>query len=161
MFIINKNKFNSKDELYNSLIKDSKLLLTKEDEVLSNLANASSILNEYLPDINWVGFYLKKDNYLYLGPFQGYVACTKIMYNKGVCGTSFSQKKTVVVPDTSKFPGHIVCDSRSLSEIVIPIMKDDEVFAVLDIDSPVLNRFDDTDKLFLEEFVHVLEQLIK
>ena len=125
---------------------------------MTNLANASALLNEKLENINWVGFYTIKDGRLVLGPFQGKVACTIIPIGKGVCGTAVAQGKTQLVPDVHKFPGHIACDSASNSEIVIPMHRNGEILGVLDIDSPLLNRFSKDDQAGLEEFVAILEK---
>ena len=125
---------------------------------MTNLANASALLNEKLDGINWVGFYTIKDGRLVLGPFQGKVACTIIPMGKGVCGTAAATDSTQLVPDVHKFPGHIACDSASNSEIVIPMHRNGEVFGVLDIDSPLFNRFDENDRKGLEEFVRILEK---
>ena len=125
---------------------------------MTNLANASALLNEKLDGINWVGFYTIKDGRLVLGPFQGKVACTIIPMGKGVCGTAAATDRTQLVPDVHKFPGHIACDSASNSEIVIPMHRSGEVFGVLDIDSPLFNRFDENDKAGLEEFARILEK---
>ena len=125
---------------------------------MTNLANASALLNEKLDGINWVGFYTIKDGRLVLGPFQGKVACTIIPMGKGVCGTAAATDSTQVVPDVHIFSGHIACDSASNSEIVIPIHRGGTVFGVLDIDSPLFNRFDENDRIGLEEFVRILEE---
>ena len=125
---------------------------------MTNLANASALLNEKLDGINWVGFYTIKDGRLVLGPFQGKVACTIIPIGKGVCGTAAATDSTQVVPDVHKFPGHIACDSASNSEIVIPMHRGGTVFGVLDIDSPLFNRFDENDRAGLETFVKTLEK---
>ena len=125
---------------------------------MTNLANASALLNEKLDGINWVGFYTIKDGRLVLGPFQGKVACTIIPMGKGVCGTAAATDSTQVVPDVHIFSGHIACDSASNSEIVIPIHRGGTVFGVLDIDSPLFNRFDENDKAGLEEFARILEK---
>lgn len=125
---------------------------------MTNLANASALLNEMLRDINWVGFYTIKDGKLVLGPFQGKVACTIIPVGKGVCGTAVAEDRTQLVPDVHKFPGHIACDSASNSEIVIPMHRKGAVFGVLDIDSPKFGRFTEKDKAGLEEFVRILEK---
>ena len=125
---------------------------------MTNLANASALLNEKLDGINWVGFYTIKDGRLVLGPFQGKVACTIIPMGKGVCGTAAEKDSTQVVPDVHKFAGHIACDSASNSEIVIPMHRGGTVFGVLDIDSPLFNRFDENDRKGLEEFVRILEK---
>ena len=125
---------------------------------MTNLANASALLNEKLDGINWVGFYTIKDGRLVLGPFQGKVACTIIPMGKGVCGTAAEKDSTQVVPDVHKFAGHIACDSASNSEIVIPMHRSGAVFGVLDIDSPLFSRFDENDRKGLEEFVRILEK---
>ena len=125
---------------------------------MTNLANASALLSEKLDGINWVGFYTIKDGRLVLGPFQGKVACTIIPMGKGVCGTAAEKDSTQVVPDVHKFAGHIACDSASNSEIVIPMHRGGAVFGVLDIDSPLFNRFDENDRKGLEEFVRILEK---
>lgn len=125
---------------------------------MTNLANASALLNEKLEDINWVGFYTIKDGKLVLGPFQGKVACTIIPIGKGVCGTAAETDSTQLVPDVHKFAGHIACDSASNSEIVIPLHRNGTVFGVLDIDSPLFGRFSEEDKAGLEEFARILEK---
>ena len=127
---------------------------------MTNLANASALLNDSLDGINWVGFYVIKDGKLVLGPFQGKVACTIIPMGKGVCGTAAQTDSTQVVPDVHKFAGHIACDSASNSEIVVPIHRDGAVFGVLDIDSPLFDRFSEEDREGLEKFVKILEEVI-
>ena len=127
---------------------------------MTNLANASALLYEKLNDINWAGFYTIKDNKLVLGPFQGKVACTIIPLGKGVCGTAALEDRTLIVPDVHKFSGHIACDSASNSEIVVPMHRNGQVFGVLDIDSPLFDRFDENDKSGLEAFVKILEKEI-
>ena len=141
----------------NLILNQIKSITTKNLPLVSNLSNASAILNQ-LEDINWCGFYLVKENTLYLGPFQGEPACTIIPYGKGVCGTAFKEKQTIIVPDVNNFPGHIACSSASKSEIVVPIIKNGEVKAVIDIDSPLLNRFKDEDRLLLEEIAVILRE---
>ena len=125
--------------------------------LIANLANASALLWEAMDGINWAGFYLMEGGKLVLGPFQGKVACVEIEVGKGVCGTAVAEKKTQLVPDVHAFAGHIACDSASNSEIVVPIFCHDEVVGVLDIDSPHLARFDESDKAGLEAFVQILE----
>ena len=125
---------------------------------MTNLANASALLNEKLENINWVGFYTVKDGKLVLGPFQGKVACTIIPIGKGVCGTAAATDSTQLVPDVHKFAGHIACDSASNSEIVIPLHRNGSVFGVLDIDSPIFDRFSLQDKEGLEQFARILEK---
>ncbi|SOC36596.1 GAF domain-containing protein [Ureibacillus acetophenoni] len=146
----------STKEQYNLLSKQLDALLEGENDLIANLSNASALLNQFLDNINWVGFYLMKDGELVLGPFQGLPACVRIAVGKGVCGTAVSKKETIVVEDVHKFPGHIACDAASNSEIVIPIIKNDEVLGVLDIDSPSLNRFSEEDREGLEQFMKVL-----
>ena len=133
-------------------------LLEEDYFEMSILANTSAFLNQCFDDINWVGFYILKNNYLYLGPFQGKVACTKIKVGDGVCGNAAKTLKTIVVQDVDLFPGHIVCDPASKSEIVIPIITKGKLYGVLDIDSPTKNRFTNNDKIILEKFVEVLEK---
>ena len=127
---------------------------------IANLANASALLWQALPDINWAGFYKMVDGILVLYPFQGKTACVRIEVGKGVCGTAVAENKTQLVADVHQFPGHIACDSASNSEIVIPIHVDGKVWGVLDIDSPYLNRFTEEDREGLEEFVRILEQIL-
>ena len=133
-------------------------LIKDEPNWIANLSNASALLNDILADINWVGFYLWEDasEQLVLGPFQGKVACIRIDSGKGVCGTAFERKETIIVSDVNEFPGHIVCDAASQSEIVVPLIKDGKVIGVLDVDAPIKNRFGDDEKELLEAFVEVL-----
>lgn len=141
---------------YEMLSKQLDALLTGEADPIANLSNASALLNQFLSDINWVGFYLMKDGELVLGPFQGLPACVRIPIGRGVCGTTVAEKRTLVIGDVHAFPGHIACDAASNSEIVIPLLKNDEVIGVLDIDSPLKARFSDEDRQGLEQFVAVL-----
>ncbi|MCM3398431.1 GAF domain-containing protein [Oceanobacillus profundus] len=129
----------------------------EKDEV-AILSNASALLNQFLKEVNWVGFYVWKDNELVLGPFQGLPACIRIGFGKGVCGTAVKEKQTQRIADVHQFPGHIACDSASQSEIVVPIIINDKVYGVLDIDSPIKNRFDEIDQTYLEKFVTTLEK---
>jgi GAF domain-containing protein len=126
----------------------------------ANLANASALLWQELKDINWAGFYKMEDGALVLGPFQGPIACTRIKKGRGVCGTTWQKAETIIVPDVEQFPGHIACSSASRSEIVVPLFHNNEVVAVLDIDSEFLNTFDDTDKLWLERIVALLADVM-
>ena len=142
----------------NILIKQLESLIDKELPLVSNLSNASSLLNK-LPNINWCGFYLVSGNRLILGPFQGEPACTVIPFEKGVCGYCYRKKETVIVDDVNKFEGHIACSSISKSEIVTPIIKDNEVKALIDIDAPIIKRFTSEDKELLEQFADVLKEL--
>lgn len=141
---------------YETLAKQLDALLTDEDDFIANLSNASALLNQFLDHINWVGFYLLKNNTLVLGPFQGLPACVQIAVGRGVCGTAVANKETILVPDVHAFPGHIACDAASQSEIVIPLMKDGNIIGVLDIDSPQKNRFSLDDQDGLELFVSTL-----
>ena len=146
---------------YNELITIIPELIKDDIHDISVLANISAILNEYIENINWVGFYLNKNNTLLLGPFQGKVACTTIPFNKGVCGACATSNQTIVVPDVHQFPGHIACDSASLSEICIPININGTFYGLLDIDSPITNRFNDIDKVNLEQIVKLIENKLK
>lgn len=146
----------TKEEQYKELIPQIKGLLEGEPDLVANLANICAALKEQFGWL-WVGFYIVKNNELLLGPFQGPVACTRIRKGKGVCGTSWAEAKTVVVPDVEQFPGHIACSSLSKSEIVVPVIRNNEVVAVLDVDSIDLNTFDETDQRFLEEIISLIE----
>jgi len=128
--------------------------------LISNMANASALLYQTLEDINWAGFYLMKEDILVLGPFQGKTACIEIPVGKGVCGTAIEKREIQLVKDVHEFPGHIACDSASNSEIVLPIYVGEEVFGVLDIDSPSFARFDEEDKIGLQEFVQIFEKTL-
>ena len=143
---------------YQLLSRELRGLIEGVNHVVANLANASALINEYLSDINWVGFYLLEDNKLVLGPFQGKVACIEIAIGKGVCGTAASEERTLLVANVHEFKGHIACDSASNSEIVIPLHKGNKVYGVLDIDSPMLNRFTDEDKEGLELLARIIEE---
>jgi L-methionine (R)-S-oxide reductase len=146
----------AKEEQYQALIPQIKGLLEGEDDLIANLANVAAALKEQF-SWWWVGFYLVKNDELVLGPFQGPVACTRIKKGRGVCGTSWSQAKTLIVPDVEKFPGHIACSSLSRSEIVVPLIFNNEVWGVLDADSEHLDHYDETDKIFLEQIVALLK----
>ena len=135
-------------------------LIKDEPSKIANLANISAFLNQILDKINWVGFYLMENGELVLGPFQGKVACVHIPVGKGVCGTAVKERKTQLVKNVHEFPGHIACDGASNSEIVVPIFKDNEVIGVLDIDSPIFERFDDEDQDFLEKVVNLIEKYV-
>ena len=135
-------------------------LIDKDLPLITNLSNASALLNT-LEDINWCGFYLKDGDALYLGPFQGDVACTRIPLDKGVCGKAARDAKTIIVPNVNEFPGHIACSNLSKSEIVTPIILNNEVKAVIDIDAPIYNRFNEFDQKLLEELAEVLAQLFR
>lgn len=140
------------------MIEEMKAILEKDLPLITNLSNASSVLN-LMDNINWCGFYIAYGETLYLGPFQGDVACTVIPFGKGVCGESAKTKKTIIVPNVLEYPNHIACSSLSRSEIVVPIMKSDCVLGVIDIDSPIFNRFTDEDKKVLEEVAKLLSEI--
>ena len=142
----------SKEEQYKSLIPQILAVIEGEPDLIANLANITACLKEQFNWL-WTGFYIVKDGELVLGPFQGPLACTRIQHGKGVCGTSWAKKESIIVPDVNAFPGHIVCSSASLSEIVVPIIRNNEVVAVLDVDSDQYGCFDETDKEFLQQLV--------
>ncbi|GAB3791993.1 GAF domain-containing protein [Virgibacillus kimchii] len=148
----------SKEKDYALVINQLKALSEDESDTTAILANASALLNQFLTNINWVGFYIWKENELVLGPFQGLPACIRIAYGKGVCGTAVKERKTQRIADVHAFPGHIACDAKSQSEIVIPIINDGNIYGVLDIDSPIKDRFDAEDETYLEKFVIELEK---
>ena len=159
--IIIPESITSLEEKYKLVIKQLKALLNRNDHELSNLSNLTSALKQTFSKISWVGFYLYDKERLYLGPFQGKVACTTIEIGKGVCGTAASKKETIIVHDVDKFPGHIICDSDSKSEIVVPIInKDGKLFGVLDLDSSEYNSFNETDKIYLNEICTFLVEEI-
>lgn len=141
---------------YSMLSKQLDALLTGETNAIANFSNASALLNQFFDQINWVGFYLMEDGDLVLGPFQGLPACVRIPVGRGVCGTAAQKLETIIVPDVHAFPGHIACDAASQSEIVVPIVKDGVLVGVLDIDSPIKERFSEQDATGLEQFVQVL-----
>lgn len=145
----------SKAKKYESLIPQLKALTEDEPDLIANMANIAAALKEVF-NFFWVGFYRVVDDLLVLGPFQGPVACTRISYGKGVCGTSWKESKTQIVPNVDEFQGHIACSSQSKSEIVVPLLKDGSVKAVLDVDSDILENFDETDARFLEKIVALL-----
>ena len=145
---------------YELLVKQLEGLTGNVPYAITNLSNAAALLWEMLPDINWAGFYKMEDGQLILYPFQGKPACTRIPVGRGVCGTAVAEDATRLVPDVHEFPGHIACDSASNSEIVIPIHVGGEIWGVLDIDSPYLNRFTAEDQAGLERFVQILEGIL-
>lgn len=144
-------------EKYNFIIQSVAAITNNVDYNISNMANIAAILWENMDNINWAGFYIMRNGELQLGPFQGKVACTRIALGKGVCGTAAQNDETQLVKNVHVFPGHIACDSASNSEIVIPIHKDGRVCGVLDIDSPIIARFDEEDRIALEAVVQILE----
>ena len=149
------NPTQTKYALYQQICEQLHELIGHETNFVANAANASSLLFQSMPDINWVGFYIAQGDELVLGPFQGKPACVRIPFGKGVCGTAAAQGKTLVVPDVNRFPGHIFCDPASRSEIVVPLLNWGKLLGVLDIDSGSLNRFDDEDAEGLESVVSV------
>lgn len=148
-----------KKERYKTLIPQLEALVSGEKDLIANLSNMVAALKQSM-NFFWVGFYLVKDGQLVLGPFQGPVACTRIDFGKGVCGTAWKEKKTIVVPDVDQFPGHIACSSASRSEIVVPVFKNHEVAMVLDIDSEKINDFDEDDAVALAKVVELTERLL-
>lgn len=148
-----------KAERYRVMIPQVASLVKGEGDLIANLANIAAALRETM-NFFWVGFYFVKGSELVLGPFQGPVACTRIGYGKGVCGTAWKLKETILVPDVDKFPGHIACSSLARSEMVLPIIKDGEVVLLLDVDSDQLNDFNETDKAALMQIVRIIEKII-
>jgi L-methionine (R)-S-oxide reductase len=148
-----------KYERYDILLPQIKSLVQDERDLIANLSNIAAALKQSL-NFFWVGFYIAKDRQLVLGPFQGPVACTRIDFGKGVCGTAWKEKRTIVVPDVEKYPGHIACSSASKSEIVLPAFKGNEVALVLDVDSDALNDFSEIDERALEQVMRIIETLL-
>lgn len=146
-----------KNEIYKVVLPQIKALIQDESNLVANLANIAAALKEAF-GFFWVGFYLAENGELVLGPFQGPIACTRIKSGKGVCGKAFADAKTIVVPDVNQFPGHIACSAASQSEIVVPVIKDDDVLMVLDIDSDQLNTFDDIDRQWLEALAAMIAE---
>lgn len=145
----------TKEAKYQELIPQLRSLLAGENDIIANYANIAAALRQTF-DFFWVGFYRVVENELILGPFQGTIACTRIRYGKGVCGTAWKEEKVLIVPNVNEFPGHIACDAASLSEIVVPVFDQDRIIAVLDIDSQFLNHFDETDAHYLKLIVELL-----
>ena len=154
--LIFSDDINNKEDKYISLFPQIYALIEGETDLIANLANVSAALKEAF-NFFWVGFYIVKNDQLVLGPFQGPIACTRIGYGKGVCGTSWKENRANVVADVDLFPGHIACSSLSESEIVIPIVKDNQVVAILDVDSEYLNHFDEIDQKYLSKIVEQLK----
>ena len=148
----------TKEEMYKTLLPQIKALIEDEEDFIANLSNIVAVLKETF-GFFWVGFYFVKGDDLVLGPFQGPIACTRIKYGRGVCGTAWKEARTQIVPDVNAFPGHIACSSLSRSEIVVPLLNDGVVWGVLDVDSAQLNTFDETDKLYLEKLTPMLLSL--
>ena len=145
----------SKQELYEQLASQVSSLLAGERDLIANAANFTSLVFNTLPDLNWTGFYFVRDGELVLGPFQGKPACVRMRFGQGVCGTAAARREIVIVPNVHEFPGHIACDAASNSEIVVPLFKDSQVIGVLDLDSPLLSRFDEADAGGLEHLVGI------
>lgn len=145
----------TKENKYDELYRQIRSILEGETDPVANMANTAALIHETF-GFWWTGFYIVRDNQLVLGPFQGPVACTRIPFGKGVCGSAWKSQETIVVPDVEEFPGHIACSSLSRSEIVVPIFEGNDVKAVLDIDSKELSTFDETDRLWLEKIVRLL-----
>lgn len=160
-FEMKKIRATGKPELYGELLTQARGLLHDEHDLVANAANFSALLYHGLPDLNWVGFYFMRDGELLVGPFQGKPACVHIALGKGVCGTAAKTRQTQLVPDVNQFPGHIFCDGDSLSELVVPLIKDGKVLGVLDLDSPKLARFDQEDKQGLEALAQLFLQSLK
>jgi GAF domain-containing protein len=147
--------FLEKEERYKEMLSIIRAVIENEKDMIANMANVAAILKELFSFL-WVGFYLIKEKELVLGPFQGPLACTRIQFGKGVCGTAWEKKEILLVPDVNKFPGHIACNSKSSSEIVVPLIHDNEVWAVLDIDSSEIDSFSPTDSLYLNKLGELL-----
>ena len=158
MFVVQRASDVPKPSAYRQLNEQLGALLADERDGLANAANTAALLYEALPELSWVGFYFLRRDTLVLGPFQGKVACIRIALGRGVCGTAAQERRTVIVPDVHAFPGHIACDSASLSEIVVPLIHDGKLLGVLDLDSPVLSRFDQQDADGLATTVQLLLQ---
>jgi L-methionine (R)-S-oxide reductase len=150
-----RHDFRDPDAAYAGLARDLGALLAGERDLIANAANTAALIYEALPDLNWAGFYLYKSGELVLGPFQGRPACVRIALGRGVCGTAAARRETVLVEDVHQFPGHIVCDSASNSEIVIPLLRHGELLGVLDLDSPKLRRFGAADQRGLEALTSI------
>ena len=154
-FQLSERQATSKPELYEHLLSQLRGLLAGEHDFIANAANFSSLLYHTLPDLNWAGFYLLRNEELVLGPFQGKPACIRIAIGKGVCGVAAARRETIIVANVHDFPGHIACDSASNSEIVVPLIKKDQLLGVLDLDSPAFTRFDEEDAQGLNELVAI------
>ncbi|MBC7959989.1 MAG: GAF domain-containing protein [Vallitaleaceae bacterium] len=161
MFHITKDNYSSKEAFYNDLLLQAKGLIEGETDLIANLANVSSLLFNLLEDVNWAGFYLFKENQLVLGPFHGNPACIRIAIGRGVCGTAAQTSVTQVIKDVHAFAGHIACDGNTKSEIVVPMLQNQKLIGVLDIDSVVLGKFDDVDKDALEQLISMLMSVCK
>lgn len=161
MFKLSNIEKMTREERYKLMINFVTSQISSENDILANLSNISAIIYVMIDDINWSGFYLKRGDELVLGPFQGKPACNRIKIGNGVCGTAAKLRKIQIVENVQEFPGHIACDCESKSEIVIPIIKNDELYGVLDIDSPILNRFSDLEEKYLVKLVDKLVEYMK
>lgn len=149
-----------KPELYRELVNAARAIVAGETDQVANMANLSALIWQFLPQLNWAGFYRMVDGGLVLGPFQGKAACIRIPLGQGVCGTAAASGETQLVPDVHAFPGHIACDAASASELVVPVKRDGKVIAVIDLDSPTLNRFDADDATGIEALAAAIAQSI-
>lgn len=159
-FQLTKEAPGEKAELYLQLALRLRSLLEDERDLIANAANLSALLFHSLPDLNWAGFYFLKEGELVLGPFQGQPACVRMKMGQGVCGTAAAKRETIIVPNVHEFPGHIACDSASNSEIVLPITKNDKLLGVLDLDSPIIDRFDSKDAAGLKPLIRIFVESI-
>jgi L-methionine (R)-S-oxide reductase len=151
----------NKPEFYQELRPQLASLLEGEPDAIANAANTAALLYHFMPDVNWVGFYFLKVTDLVLGPFQGMPACVRIPLGKGVCGVAGERRESILVPDVNAFPGHIACDAASRSELVVPLVKHGSLFGVLDLDSPLLGRFDETDRAGCESLAAIYLESFK
>lgn len=156
MFVLERTAHLTKPETYEALRQQLAALLAGESDGLANCANTAALLYEALPALNWAGFYFLRGGELVLGPFQGKVACVRIALDRGVCGAAARERRTMLVPNVHEFPGHIACDAASQSELVLPLLKEGKLLGVLDLDSPVLGRFDEEDAAGLATLVELL-----
>lgn len=161
MFKLSNVEDMTREQRYKLMINFVTSQISSENDILANLSNISAIIYVMIDDINWSGFYLKRGDELVLGPFQGKPACNRIKIGNGVCGTAAKLRRIQIVKNVQEFPGHIACDCESKSEIVIPIIKNDELYGVLDIDSPILNRFSDLEEKYLVKLVDKLVEYMK
>lgn len=150
----------NREQNYKYMVYGVREQLETENDLIANLSNISALIKFYMDDCNWAGFYFNKENTLVLGPFQGLPACVRIPFGRGVCGTAAAECRMYRVGNVHDFPGHIACDSASNSEIVLPIMKNGEIFGVLDIDSPSLGRFTDLEEKYLKKVIDIIENTI-
>ena len=156
MFHLPDDRASDAEQLYADIVRTVDAVTIGEHDLIANLANTSSVLYHLLPDVNWAGFYLLKEHELVLGPFHGKPACIRIALGRGVCGTAAVELRTIIVDNVHEFPGHIACDSQSASEIVVPMFHGEELIGVLDLDSPLVARFGEIDRQYLEQIVQLL-----